>query len=361
MKTRMSSWLTGLALVVAGSGGLAEETAVTPSGDALGLPAVRLITADPSDAAITRSFFGKVAARETVDLSFEVGGHLTVFPVTEGATVREGDLLAQLDLDAFERNVELAQIGLTQASRDLARAETLSASNVASQVRAEDAMTQRDRADVALREARAAMEDATLRAPFEGIVAARVATNYSNIDPGVPVLRLHDMSEVRVEIEVPERVFVQARDPSRIAFTANLPGGGEVPVTLAEYEAQTGAVGQSFRVALRLPEVAAANLIPGVTMTVTARLPGMEADIALPTGAILANTERGFEVMVYTPETDTTGTVHRREVALHAPGGLGFSVDGLEPGERIVAAGGHLLRDGQSVRIYDGLVVEEAQ
>lgn len=344
-------------IIVAGMA-LAQETPLTPSGDPVPLFAVRLVSPD-AVSATSRAFFGRVAARETVDLSFEVGGRLVLFPVTEGVAIEMGSILARLDLAPLERAVELAEINLAQAQRELTRAEALAASNAASQVRVEDAGTVRGRADVALRNARAALENATLYAPFDGIVASRIETHFSNIEPGEPILRLHDMSEVRVEIEVPEQVLTRAGDPSSILFTAQMPDGQSIPLTLAEYEAQTGQVGQSFRVALRLPDEAAVGLIPGMSMTVTAALDAVGNKMALPAGAILATTDRGFEVMVFSADGENTGIVERRDVEVGAPNGLGFAVSGLIVDDRVVAAGAHLLRDGQRVRVYDGLIVEE--
>jgi hypothetical protein len=63
--------------------------------------------------------------------------------------------------------------------------------------------------------------------------------------------------------------------------------------------------------------------------------------------------------MVYEPGADGRGTVRRRQVRIGAPTGTGLRVEGLPEDARIVAAGAHLLRDGQTVRVYDGLVVEE--
>lgn len=349
------------ALVLAAATTVAAQEAadLTPSGDPRPVPAVRLVEPRSTAAENVRRFFGRIAARETVPLSFEVGGRLVEFPVLEGARVEAGDVVARLDPDPFARAVERAELALTQAERERERARRLAESNVASAVRAEDAQTARDLADVALRDAREALADSVLTAPFDGIVAERVAETFSNVEPGRPILRLHDMSEVRVEIEIPERVLLRAGDPDAIAFTGLMPGDRRVPLRLVEFEVQTGRVGQSFRVALALPADAAEGMIPGATMTVLAALPALEASEVVPMGAILARSGDAFEVMVFRPSDDGRGTVERREVRVSAGRGTAFEVEGLAPAERIVAAGGHLLSDGQEVRVYDGLTVEE--
>ncbi len=332
---------------------------VTPSGDPAPVPAVRLIAPSDAEARATRSFFGRIAARETVELSFEIGGKLLDFTAREGSTVPKGFTLATLDRTPLERAVERAELSLAQAQRDFGRSRRLAESNVASEARAQDSRTARDLADVALRDAREALADSVLVAPFEGIVAQRIAAQFANVAAGQPIVVLHDMSEVRVEIEVPERLLLSVGDPSQVRFEGVLPDGRPTHLRLAEYEATTGRVGQSFRVSLAIPEDRDGGLIPGASMTVTAALSTPNARILLPMSALVANEgDEGFHVMVFRPDGDGTGIVERNPVEVTAERGTGFEVSGLAPDARIVEAGAHLLSPGQKVRIYDGLTVE---
>lgn len=354
-----------LAAIMLGALGADAQNTIeerTPSGDPAPLPAVKLMTVGETRQVGARTFFGRVAARETVDLSFEVGGRLTEFPVREGATIDEGDLVAALDQAPLTRAEERARLSLENAERDLDRAERLAASATASEVRAEDARTARDLAEVALRDAEADLDHATLHAPFDGLIAARLARTFSNVAPGQPIVRVHDMSQVRVEIDVPERVFLLAGGrPDDVAFMGELPSGETVPLTLAEYEAQTGAIGQSFNVALAIPDEAARGLIPGVSMTVTASLRDGTDAIALPSSALLATSDRDFAVMLFEPDPDRAdeGTVRQTRIDVAAPTGTTIEVAGLPEDAEVVVAGAHLLEDGQQVRRYDGLIVEE--
>ncbi|MEL6585768.1 MAG: efflux RND transporter periplasmic adaptor subunit, partial [Pseudomonadota bacterium] len=201
---------------------------------------VKTMRVPPPQQNVTRQFFGQVAALDTVDISFEVGGKLTLLEAQEGAFVRRGALLAQLDLSPFQRAVERAELTLAQTERDLARARTLAERNVASTVQAEDAETARDLADVALREARDALEDATITAPFDALVADRLGTAFTNVEPGAPILRLHNLSEIRVEFDLPERLLSTIGDPAEVTFTGQFTGhDGTIPLTFREFRAET--------------------------------------------------------------------------------------------------------------------------
>lgn len=340
----------------------AQDTEVlTPSGEPAPIRAVKLIQANGEDSQLERVFFGQVAARETVDLSFEVGGRLVMFDAREGEFLPEGVQIAAMDLAPFERAVERATLQLAQANRDLTRAQTLVQSNVASETQAENAETARDLAAVTLREARDALEDAALAAPFGALVASRLTPNFANVLPGQPIVRLHDMSEVRVEIDVPERLFQSLSDVDSVSFVGTSPlFQGEVPLALREFNAETQNIGQSYRVTLALPSTQVPpGIIPGASMTVTARLERADtAAIALPPSAV-AMKDSGPQVLVYTPNADEQdGTVRWQSVEVASANGTQIVVTGLAPTQWVVGTGVQLLREGETVRPFTGMSVE---
>ncbi len=340
----------------------AQDTEVlTPSGDVAPIRAVKLIQAGGEATQLERVFFGQVAARETVDLSFEVGGRLIMFDAQEGQFLDEGTQIAAMDLAPFERAVERATLQLAQANRDLTRAQTLVQSNAASATQAENAETARDLAAVSLREATDALDDAALHAPFRALVASRLTPNFANVLPGQPIVRLHDMSEVRVEIDVPERLFQSLSDVAGLSFVGTSPlFDGEVPLILREFNAETQSIGQSYRVTFALPSTQVPTaIIPGASMTVTARLRSTDTTaIALPPSAV-SITNDGAQVMVYTPNAeDENGTVGLVPVNVASTNGTQIIVTGLGPDLLIVGAGMQMLRAGETVRPFTGMSVE---
>lgn len=355
-----------LLLLLATAAARAQDstTALDPMGQPLPVPSVKLLAPEDAASGIVRRFFGRIAARETVDLSFEVGGRLVMLPVVEGDTIPQGTVVAGLETGSFERAVTRARLALAQADRERSRARQLAASNAASAVRAEDAETSHELAEVALADAEEALRDATLATPFTALVAARLAATFSNVSPGQPILRLHDMSQIRVQIDVPERLFQSGIPPEAITFTGEVSQLADpIPLDLIEYEAQTEAIGQTFLVTLELPPLDIPTLIPGASMTVTATvdadfgLPGR----ALPAAALRLGPERRGTVMVFEPDaTDPDqGTLRETGVEVISIAGTELRVLGLDPGATIVGAGVHVLRDGQKVRRYTGLTVEE--
>lgn len=340
---------TGFALCVAAFPAKAQSGSI---------PTVRTIVIETPSELATRQFFGRIRARETVDLSFEVGGTMVRLIPEEGMQVSAGDALAQLDLDPFQRAVERAELMLAMAAREAERAETLAARQVGATRQAEDATTARDLAAIALRDARADLEHATLTSPFDGLVALRIRPAFSSVEAGQPVLRVHDMSEVRVEFALPERVYQQVEDLEAVAFSAILPGGSSFPLRLVAFQPETDRIGQSFRIALALPPEAGLRAMPGASVTVSVALPRDEHAVNVPATALLARKDRNAQVLALRPDGDDL-IVSSLEVTVLAPSGVGFAVEGLPLGTEIVAAGAHRLSEGQRVRRFTGLTRPE--
>ena len=197
------------------------------------------------------------------------------------------------------------------------------------------------------------------------MIAERLTANHVIVAPGTPIVRVHDVSQMRVEIDVPERLFQNFPLVYQVSFRARLPGqDAPLALTLVEFQAETAAIGQSYRFTLALPDVPTPGLLPGSSLTVTAAIPQRAPSLAAPAAAIVADDNRQPYVMVFEPndpaaENAGEGTVRATPVTVTTTNGVSFSVDGLPPDIEIVAAGAHLLRDGEAVRRYTGLRVEE--
>lgn len=303
---------------------------------------------------ITRQFFGTVVARQTVDLGFQVGGQIVKLPAQEGAVIPAGDLVAELDLEPFELQLRQAELQFEQAERTFERLTQLGG-NV-SRAQLEDAETQLGLSRVAVRNAEVALEHATLSAPFTALVASRNVANFTTIGQGAPVVRLHDMSELRVEIDVPEVLFQQTDENTDIRLEARFPTSDNTyPLELREFNAEASSVGQSFRATLALSGDRPLNALPGSSVTVFATLVTDDAPILVPPTAIRLANDGSASVLRFVPVDEGTGTLEDVPVTIAATrDGRVQVLDGLDPGDEYVRTGAHALEDGQTVRRFEG-------
>ena len=318
---------------------------------------VKLMMVEAPAAHLTRQFFGKVAARQTVDLAFQTAGQIVHFPAIEGGIVPAGEVIAQLDLEPFELALEQARLQRDRARRNAERLKKLKGGAVR-RASVEDAATEAGLADLALRNAEYALKHATLYAPFDALVAARMVARFATVNAGTPVVRLHDMSEIRIEIDVPEVLFQRAgRDPN-VSVVARFPASETLfPVEVREFNAETSRIGQTFRVTLGMPPPGELNILPGSSVTILATLNRPRSRITIPASAVAIGADGSASVMVFRAVEGDEGVVEAKPVEL-AVGSRGEfeAVAGLSIGEEIVAAGAGALKDGDRVRRFRGLL-----
>lgn len=321
--------------------------------------AAKLMTLTAGEAAMERRFYGRVTARETVDLAFQVGGQLLAFAAEEGRRVDGGAVIAQLDLAPFRRRVEQARVNLDKAARDHKRLVALEGSAV-SEVQIHDAKTKLDLARIALDDAEDQLDKATLQAPFDALIARRQTAAFATVAAGQPIVRVHDMSEMRVQIDVPEVMFRRAQGADDVTFRADFPGDPKsYPLVLREFEAETADVGQTFRLTLAFVDKPGAWLLPGASATVTAKQThGRDKAVFLPKTALQFDADRAPFVLRFVPDggNPDMGTVARQQVRIRMQDdGRIAMTEGPAEGTEIVMTVASQLRDGQSVRRFTGI------
>jgi membrane fusion protein, multidrug efflux system len=203
-------------------------------------------------------------------------------------------------------------------------------------------------------EANIQLEDCTLHAPYDGVIAKRFVELRQNIRAKEPVVKFQDVDEVEVAVDVPETVMAaDFRSADIVQMVAEFSGapGLQFPVHITEMAQRADPTTQTFqvRVALQAPP-AGVNLLPGMTSTVTVtyrRASILGNSILVPISAVLK--DAAGEQVVWIIGTDQT--VARRPVKIGtATGGDIEIAEGLQPGDRIAVAGVTHLREGMKVR-----------
>jgi RND family efflux transporter MFP subunit len=202
-------------------------------------------------------------------------------------------------------------------------------------------------------EANIQLEDSTLHAPYDGVIAKRFVEVQQNVKAKEPVVRFQDVDEIEVAVDVPETFMAaEFRSADIVEMLAEFSGapGLQFPVHVTEVAQAADPTTQTFRVRAAMKAPPDANLLPGMTATVTLtyRRAGILGDrILVPISAVLK--DANGEQVVWVVGSDETVT--RRPVKLgEATGGRVEIAEGLQPGERIAVAGVTFLREGMKVR-----------
>lgn len=323
---------------------------------------VKTYVVEESLTVMEQRFPATVVAKDTVTVSFEVSGRLIDLAAQNGSIIPRGAPIAMLNPAPFEREVRRAEIALDQAERQYVRVQQLSQSNILSEAAAKDTKAAVQLAEDALYVAIENLDDAQFLAPFDAIVADRIASPFTTIEPGTPVVRLHDVSSLHVEFDVPERL-IQAVEIANLEFEVAFPGVSErVPTVVSGFRPEASELGQNYRVSVDLPSDIP-GLVPGATADVFARVqmePFLPKAPLLPSAAVTIGPDRSAFVMVL-EEQGANLIVRQTPVRIVTDTGSRFQVSGLSRGTEIVATGGHLLNDGQRVARFEDVPNGEGQ
>jgi len=168
---------------------------------------------------------GTLAAREQATIAAQVAGQLEKNYVDIGDHVKAGQELALIDTTSYEAlanassaNLARANASAANAAQNLKRIQDLQKERIASTSDLDSAVADasRTRSEVKAAEANDAiarlnLDRSRVRAPFDGAVAARLASAGDYLAVGAPIVRLVQTDPLRLRLEVPERESVAIR------------------------------------------------------------------------------------------------------------------------------------------------------
>lgn len=308
---------------------------------------------------LLRSYPATLEARRKTNLAFRVSGQLIELPTRAGVRVAKGELLARIDnadyqntLDARSAALQLAQVQYDQANK-------LNAKNLASQLQLDQATADLKSAKANQAQARDNVRYTRLTAPFDGIVAQVNIDNFQSVQAGVPVLQLQASEQLDISFSVPESLISQMSrldDPSRLADIC-----GKVHFSSHPEDSYKACYKEHELVPDRLTRNYKALFELEMPKNFTA-LPGMSANIVLDFSQLL-NTEleahvvapieavHEFEGGSWVWRVDDQMRAEHVQVELGILGDNGFEIlSGLEPGDKLVAAGLSHVRQGMLLK-----------
>lgn len=331
--------------------GLSACSDATPPATVI-VPTVKLYTINGEEQANSRHFVGRIDAVSTVDLAFQVGGRVTELPVQQGQVVPAGELLAALDPADYQLAVDQAEVQLAQASRDLERGKPLREQGILTPSAFDQLQTNFEIARVALENARLNLDYTQLKAPFDALVTRRLVERFATVAAGTPLLRVQNISELRVHINVPEQIMRQVRDTSDYLVSVRLSEAASerYPLAYREHATEVDPLTQTYQVSFAMPRLPDVNLLPGMTVNVVTEKVATDSTVLIPVSALDTATPEQFYVWRYLPDSQTVqriavqvGTVREQQIEV---------LSGLNRGEQVVSAGIYQLQPGQQVQPF---------
>ncbi|MDT7043120.1 efflux RND transporter periplasmic adaptor subunit [Candidatus Nitronereus thalassa] len=313
-----------------------------------------------------RTFSGTAQAGLEAKLSFKVAGTLQKLFVKVGDKVKQGQVLASLDSQDYQLQVQRAEAALARAkasarsaAADYSRVRALYENRNASrndldQARAAAESSQAEVSSSAkdLELARLQLDYTRLSAPAACYVASVPVEVNENVQAGKIIMEVVCGSRLEVEVGIPEVFIARVKRGSAVTVTFDAIPGLQFPALVTKVGVASGQTGTTFPVTVQLQQ-AVPGFRSGLAAEVTFRFEGRkgEARILVPPVAVGEDPE-GRYVYVLDELNDGIGRVKRTPVVIGelSPEGLEI-IDGLQDGARIVTAGVRRIHDGQRVRL----------
>lgn len=162
------------------------------------------------------TYVGVVEEDNSAALSFPVAGTVAAVFVNEGDYVQKGAPIANLDPTSARQTFEAAKAALEQARDACARLQQLYDTKSLPEIQWIEAQTKLRQAEAAYGIAEKNLNDCKISAPFSGVVGKRQMAVGETALPGMPVVTLLEIGEVKVRFSVPELEIATMAADSRV-------------------------------------------------------------------------------------------------------------------------------------------------
>jgi len=310
-----------------------------------------------------RPFPGEVRARFETTLSFRVTGKLINRSVDMGDRVRKGQMLARLDPSDYRLASQSikAQLIAAKADRkysqdDLSRYRELFNQNIISRPELDRHQT----LDISAQQKVAALEArlgeagnqlayTDLRADRDGVVTALEVEAGQVVAPGQPVIRIAQLDEKEIPIDIPEHRVTGIDLQQEVAVTLWADGDKRIKARIREIAAAADSASRTYRVKVTLLE---GRDDARLGMTATVWIPSNTPSTpTVPLSAVFTPQNQPEQPSVWLVD-ERTSTVKAVPVRIgDTLSGERVAITGLAAGQLIVSAGANRLVEGQPVRL----------
>ncbi|MEN7341973.1 MAG: efflux RND transporter periplasmic adaptor subunit [Pseudomonadota bacterium] len=350
MPRRIFLFITTFLALGLGACGGKEETETAPV-----VRPAKLLTVGNASQRREMSFPAVVRATQSAELTFPVAGEVTELNVLEGAEVTKGDQIARLDDRNARNSLAQAQAELENTKTEFERAKRLRDQDAISQSVLDTRETQLEVQQAAVRNARKALEDTTIRAPFTGNVSRVYVEQFQNVQAKEPIATVQSNATEAI-VNIPGTIVARVPQLQPIGTTVVLDAAPdiEIPGTFREASGQADPTTQTYQISFTFDPPENLLILPGMTATVRSTflfrdVPDIAvAGIAVPIDAIIAEGEQRY---VWVVGDDMTLAKRVIQVAPDISDSITV-ISGLESGETIVAAGGAFMAEGMTVRAW---------
>jgi len=292
---------------------------------------------------------GNVVPVQMNTISSESGGRLVRVNVKAGDQVRAGQLLAVVDMEPLQKQIQELETSLELARDVYDRQKRLWDQQIGSEIQFLQARNNKDRLEKSIESLRSQLKKASIVAPISGVIEELLYEQGDVAPPGMPIMRLINTRDLKISADVPERYVGTVRTGDKVRV--RIPALGE------EQDARVRLIGQVVH-----PSNRTFNLETTLSNTKNALKPNLLALVyvedyqepnALVISVDLVQQEVGGKKFVFVREDGESGS-RARKVYVSTGESYDNTIvirEGLQAGDEIIVRGARGLADNDLLEI----------
>ena len=293
-----------------------------------------------------QGFSGTIEESSGASLSFASAGTIKRIYVDEGQMVRQGQLIAELDQTTMKNAYTISKTSLEQAQDTYNRMKELHDAGSLPEMQWITVENQLKSATAQEAMARKSLADTKLYAPFSGYIASKDAEIGQNTSPGMPVVRLVNIGNVKVKISVPEDDVQRIQKGSSMKIVVPALGNREFSGSVTERGVSADPRSRTYEVKATILN-GDRQLLPGMICQAFTNYMQGTTGVFIPANLVQLDSDNKTFVWVVNGDKAV-----KREIVISGETAQGAQVGGgLSSGDKLIVVGQQKVSNGMKVEI----------
>lgn len=294
------------------------------------------------------SLVGTMAANESVEIKSEIDGVVEEIKFEEGQFVKKGQLLMSIDKTKLEASLAQAQANLKLAETTGKRYQSLIESQAISKQEFDQAEANLAATQAAADLVKAELKDATIEAPFDGVMGNRLISVGQFITKGTSLTFLINQNPMKAEFQIPEKYLSRLKEKQAIEVTVAAYPKEVFKGEVYFIDPQIDAVTRTALVKASVPNDEGklrVGMFANLDLIVNVR----EDAIVVPETALIP---KGEEVSVFVIDQESKAQPRPVKVGIRMADVVEIT-SGLKTGEQVITEGFQKIGPGSKVKPRD--------
>ncbi len=197
---------------------------------------------------------GSVLSKKNVSISAETAGRVLEIPAIEGMRVTKGQVLARIDTESIQRNIDELESSMELATTLFEKQERLWKQQIGTEVQYLEAKNRKEGLEKNLASLKTQLDRGSVKAPFTGTVETVQVRLGELVQPGTPMIQFVGDSDLFIEADISETYIgvLNKGDSVNVSFPSL---GTDVKTRVSAVGAIINPNNRTFKIEVALPSI----------------------------------------------------------------------------------------------------------